>query len=319
MSWQHFSALDPELLRGECFGAYQIISEIGRGGMGVVFLAERVDGHYQSQVAIKVSRYGLDSDATVDRFDAERQFLAHLSHPNIARLLDGGTSDCGHPYLVMEYIQGADTDSYCTDRELTITEVLSLMNQVCDAVHYAHQNLIVHCDLKPANIMVTAEGVPKLIDFGVATSLKPTLLDPAVLPGKVAFEEPGRQRMPLTPEFAAPEQLYGASVTTTADVYSLGVVLYKLLTGRLPCHVDGVPQQEAAHAVTNTDAAPPSRVAPPSDQKELQGDLDRLVMKAMHKDPSQRYSSAQMLADDIARYLADQPISATKLKFLPLL
>jgi len=174
VEWITSPAFDPGSMAGQRLGAFEIIRLLDSGGMGVVFLAKRVDGHYEQQVAIKMSRLALGTNGTWQRFQAERQFLAHLQHANIARLLDGGTSADGHPYLVMEYIQGETIDKHCNSNQLSIEAILRLMGQVCKAVHYAHQNLLIHCDLKPANILVTATDEPKLLDFGIATLLQPS-------------------------------------------------------------------------------------------------------------------------------------------------
>lgn len=207
---------------GRRIGVYQIEDEIGHGGMGEVYRAVRADGQYDKQVAIKLVRVGLDTPYLVERFRHERQILASLDHPNIARLHDGGTTEEGIPYLVMELIEGTPIDQYCEQHNLDITERLQLFTQVCAAVQYAHQRLVIHRDIKPSNILVTEEGVPKLLDFGVAK-----IVDP------LGGAETTMIR-PMTPEYASPEQIRGEPITTATDVYSLGVVLYKLLTGKSP-------------------------------------------------------------------------------------
>jgi serine/threonine protein kinase len=207
---------------GRRIGAYNILEEIGRGGMGEVYRAGRADGQYEKEVAIKLVRGGYDTAAVLERFRHERQILASLDHPNIARLLDGGTTDEGIPYLVMELIEGTPIDVYCDERKLNVTERLRLFSQVCSAVQYAHQRLVIHRDIKPGNILVTKEGVPKLLDFGIAK-----ILDPAAISETTVAS-------PMTPEYASPEQIRGEPITTASDVYSLGVVLYQLLTGRSP-------------------------------------------------------------------------------------
>src|SRR5207253_391487 len=208
-----------DALAGSRIGPYKIIREIGRGGMGTVYLAARADD-FEKRVAIKLIKRGMDTDEILSRFRNERQILANLDHPNIARLLDGGTTTDGLPYFVMEYIEGQTIDEYCEARKLATAERLQLFRMVCGAVHYAHQNLVVHRDLKPSNILVTPEGVPKLLDFGIAKILSPTGgLETTLIHA-------------LTPEYASPEQLRGQAVSTASDVYSLGVVLYQLLTGQ---------------------------------------------------------------------------------------
>lgn len=207
---------------GRRLGAYNILEEIGRGGMGEVYRAGRADGQYEKEVAIKLVRGGYDTAAVLDRFRHERQILASLDHPNIARLLDGGTTDEGIPYLVMELIVGTPIDQYCEAHGLNITERLRLFLQVCLAVQYAHQRLVIHRDIKPGNILVTKEGVPKLLDFGIAKILDPASSSETTIAS------------PMTPEYASPEQIRGEPITTATDVYSLGVVLYQLLAGRSP-------------------------------------------------------------------------------------
>jgi serine/threonine protein kinase len=215
-------AMDVPTRAGHRIGVYQIVEEIGHGGMGEVYRAVRADGQYDKEVAIKFVRVGMDSSFVLERFRNERQILASLDHPNIAGLLDGGTTEDGIPYLVMELVEGIPIDQYCRDHQLTVPERLRLFNEVCSAVQYAHQRLVIHRDIKPSNILVTAEGVPKLLDFGIAK-----MLDPA---GGV---ETTLMR-PMTLEYASPEQIRGEAITTATDVYSLGVVLYRLLTGSSP-------------------------------------------------------------------------------------
>lgn len=207
---------------GSRIGAYNIVQEIGRGGMGEVYRAGRADGHYEKEVAIKLVRGGYDSAAVLERFRHERQILASLDHPNIARLLDGGTTEDGIPYLVMELIEGIPIDQYCDAQRLAVSERLRLFLQVCSAVQYAHQRLVIHRDIKPGNILVTRDGVPKLLDFGIAKLLDPTSTSETTMAN------------PMTPEYASPEQIRGEPITTATDVYSLGVVLYHLLTRRSP-------------------------------------------------------------------------------------
>lgn len=316
VEWIAKQTLEPDALPGQRLGAYEIVRILDSGGMGVVYLAKRVDGHYEQKVAIKMSRFGLGSEGTLQRFHAERQFLAHLQHANIARLLDGGTSADGHPYLVMEYIQGETIDKHCNVNQLSIKAILQLIDQVCNAVHYAHQNLLIHCDLKPANILVTEAGTPKLLDFGIATLLQSTQVSSTYSPADAFSSAVESTKIPFTPEFAAPEQLRGEPVTTAADVYSLGVVLYKLLSGVQPYTIRGDSLKDIANTIEKIDVQPPSTVAPEAIQKQLRGDLDNLVMKALHKNPAQRYASVREFADDVDRYLTVQPLKATKASWL---
>lgn len=316
INWQTTQILEPDLLLGKRLGAYEIVKELDSGGMGVVYLANRVDGHYQQQVAIKMIRIGCASDIAAQRFNAERQFLAHLQHSNIAQLLDGGTSADGYPYLVMEYIQGKAIDSYCISNQLTVEKILLLVRQVCIAVHYAHQNLVVHCDLKPTNILVTPNGEPKLLDFGIAKLLRPTSGSPSSTNADMRGTVDDSVATLFTPEFAAPEQLCDMPVTTATDIYSLGVVLYRLLTGKAPYKFSSYSLQDIINTVTNIDIPPPSAVAPQAIRKQLSGDLDNLVLKALQQDPAQRYSSVQAFANDIDRFLTGHPISASRLTWL---
>ena len=231
---------------GRRVGVYRLIEQIGEGGMGEVYRAERADGMYDKQVAIKFVRVGFDTKAVLERFRHERQVLASLDHPNIARLLDGGTTEEGIPYLVMELIEGIPFDQYCEIHKLNVTERLKLFLQVCSAVQYAHQHLVIHRDIKPGNILVTKEGVPKLLDFGIAK-----ILDPATGSQATAIN-------PMTPEYASPEQVRGEPITTSTDVYSLGVVLYQLLTGRSPYPQSTHVPHEYARAICEYEPERPS-------------------------------------------------------------
>ena len=234
---------------GRRIGVYQIVEEIGHGGMGEVYRATRADGQYKKEVALKLVRVGLDTPALIDRFRHERQILASLDHPNIARLLDGGTTEEGIPYLIMELIEGTPIDQYCDQLNLDVPQRLQLCLRVCGAVQYAHQRLVIHRDLKPSNILVTIEGIPKLLDFGIAK-----ILDPS------AGEETTALR-PMTPEYASPEQIRGEPITTATDVYSLGVVFYKILTGRSPYPGNTRTPFELAKIICETEPMRPSTVA----------------------------------------------------------
>jgi len=207
-------------------GAYEVIRELGHGGMGVVYLASRADDQFRQQVAIKLVKRGMDTELILSRFRNERQILANLSHPNVARLLDGGMTDAGLPYFVMEYIAGQAIDHYCDVHRLSITERLQLFCVACSAVSYAHQNLVVHRDIKPSNILITSEGIPKLLDFGIAKILDSSGADQTA-------RTLAEQRV-MTPEYASPEQARGEPITTATDVYLLGILLYELLTGHRP-------------------------------------------------------------------------------------
>jgi eukaryotic-like serine/threonine-protein kinase len=291
---------------GRMVGPYRIIATLGEGGMGRVYRAERADGTLRMSVAIKVVRRGMDSDEMLQRFRSERQILASLEHPNIARLIDGGITDDGRLYFVMEHIGGAVAiDRYCSEHELDVDARLRLFATVAAAVHYAHQSLVVHRDLKPANILVSAKGEVKLLDFGIAK-----ILDPQSL-GMTATLTRVEHRI-LTPERAAPEQIRGEPITTACDVYLLGALLYELLTGRRPYDVSSCSIAEIERIICEQSPERPS-TAVSGDRRlarRLAGDLDTIILKAMHRDPRRRYASAEALAEDIARHLDGKPVVA---------
>ena len=243
-----FAETPEDSLAGRQFGAYQIIREIGRGGLGAVYLAARADDEYRKEVAIKLVRRGLDTADILRRFRNERQILAQLDHPNIARLIDGGTTSEGLPYFVMDYVNGEPIGAYCDGHGLSTTERLKIFRKVCAAVTYAHQNLVIHRDLKPSNILVAAHGEPKLLDFGIAKLLGED--EEALAPTMAG------QRV-MTPEYASPEQVRGEKITTASDVYSLGVLLYELLTGRRPYRLKTRTAEEIARAITDQEPARP--------------------------------------------------------------
>jgi serine/threonine-protein kinase len=316
---------------GDRVGPYSVIREIGHGGMGRVFLAHRADGQFEQHVALKLVRSGPYGGEILGRFLRERQILARLQHPNIARLLDGGVTADGRPYFAMEYVAGEPITAYCDGRSLDVRHRLALFTAVCEAVQYAHQNLVVHRDLKPSNTLVTPEGQVKLLDFGIA---------------KVLHEEQDEHRAgeapltrlgsgPMTPEYAAPEQVRGEAVTTATDVYALGALAYEILTGRGPHRLSSLTAAEVERAVTEREIARPSsavgRGAPGKDgeialeaiarargtdrhrlRRELRGDLDTIVMTALQKDPARRYASAGALLEDVRRYQGGLPIAARR-------
>jgi len=282
-------------------GPYRLIRTVGEGGMGTVYLAERADGDFHQRVAIKVVRRGFDSDLVVRRFVHERQILASLEHPLIARFYDGGTTEDGQPFFVMEYIEGRTLLDYCADRGLDTRARLVLFLSVCAAVQYAHQRLVVHRDLKPGNVLVTAEGVPKLLDFGVAKVLEPRT-------GQTT-ELTMLGLRPLTPEYASPEQVRGQAVTTASDIYSLGVILYELLTGQRPYELRSRSAGEIERAVCEQAPARPSTRVPAL-RRTLAGDLDDVVLQALRKEPERRYVTVEQLAADLRKYLAGRPVSA---------
>jgi eukaryotic-like serine/threonine-protein kinase len=317
------------LLPGKRVGPYEIVEEIGVGGMGAVYRAARADGQYKQQVALKIVRADFGAENTASRFRNERQILASLDHPNIAKILDGGTTVDGLPYFVMEFVDGLPITDYCDRHKLPIDARLEIFRTVCSAVHYAHQHLVIHRDLKPSNILVTAEGIPKLLDFGIAK-----VLDPNLLPESSTMTAAGLWMM--TPEYASPEQFRGEAITTATDVYSLGLVLYELLTGhrahqfpnRAPHEIarvvfDTEPEKPSA-AIRRTEAASednkltPERVSglrsdsPEKLQHRLAGDLDNIVLKALRKEPQERYTSADQLSEDIHRHVKGLPVLARK-------
>jgi tetratricopeptide (TPR) repeat protein len=296
------NAQDPQDLR---IGPYRILAQAGRGGMGVVYHAVR-DDDYRQEVAIKLVRAGADSDFLIDRFRLERQALALLNHPNIARLLDGGTTPDGRPYLVMEWVEGRPINEHCQTHDLGLRERLKLFLDVGEAVEHAHRNLVVHRDLKPSNILITTEGRPKLLDFGIAKIFSTEGSD------LLAMTLAGTRL--LTPHYASPEQVRGEVVTTATDVYSLGAVLYEILTGSRPLKVDSGALQEVERAVCTQEPLPPSATPGTSgvNARELRGDLDNIVLKSLQKEPQRRYGSVNQFCDDIRFYLAGRPVVARK-------
>lgn len=304
-------------------GDYQIVRQMGEGGMGTVYLAVRADQEYKQQVAIKVIRKGMDSKEIVARFRRERQILASLDHPNIAKLMDGGSTEDGLPYFVMEFIQGTPLTDYCEQRQLTTEQRLQLFRSVCSAVQFAHQNLIVHRDLKPANILVTSDGIPKLLDFGIAK-----LLDPKAYSAELPATE--SEVRVMTPEYGSPEQVKGDPITTATDIYSLGVILYELLAGRRPYRFTGRNQMELYRVICEQEPEKPSTAAtrkqdsdvhranvsrntnPEKLRKELSGDLDNIILMALRKEPQNRYVSAEAFSEDVRRYLEGHPVQARK-------
>ncbi len=299
---------------GQIVGAYKLESEIGRGGMGAVYLASRADEAYDKKVAIKLIKRGLDTDEIVRRFRYERQILAGLEHPNITRLLDGGSTDDGLPFLVMDFVDGQPLNKFADERKLTVRDRLQIFLQICSAVAYAHQSLVIHRDLKPSNILVTDDGSPKLLDFGIAKLTATDGVDQTLEKTANAFQA-------LTPEYASPEQVGGMPVTTASDIYSLGVILYELLTGHRPFTFKTRTADEVNRILTDTSPTKPSSVCrmrglnvemqnPQSVVRTLQGDLDNIVLLAMRREAERRYSSVEQFAADIRRYLDGLPVIA---------
>jgi serine/threonine-protein kinase len=300
---------DPILHRR--IGAYRIDRELGRGGMGAVYLARRDDGQFRRRVAVKVIRGGADAVELYRRFESERQILATLDHPNIARLLDGGATDDGLPYLVMEYVDGTSLVRSCDERRLTVNERLRLFCEAGRAVQHAHRSLVVHRDLKPSNILVDGEGRVKLLDFGIAKLLAG--------PDDPAATRTGLRH--LTPAYASPEQVLGDPITTASDVYQLGLLLCELLVGRLPYEVRALTPARAERAIAKAEPARPSalvtaeaaasrRLDPEALSRRLRGDLDAIALEALRKDPEERYASVEAMVDDVERHLRGEPIAA---------
>jgi eukaryotic-like serine/threonine-protein kinase len=327
------SDFESDPMAGARVGAYKIVREIGRGGMGAVYLAVRADSEYQKRVAIKLVKRGMDTDFILRRFRNERQILASLDHTNIARLLDGGTTETGLPYFVMEYIEGQPLYRYCDSEKLTIPERLRLFVQICHAVAYAHQNLVVHRDIKPSNIIICSDGTPKLLDFGIAKLLNPELSPDTITPTATAMRL-------MTPEYASPEQVRGEQATPASDIYSMGVLLYELLTAHRPYHFPSRSPHEIARVICEEEPEHPSRVISRNEgiipldtagsgeastldfickmrggtlesvRRDLAGDLDNITLKALRKEPGRRYTSVERLREDIARHLEGRPVSA---------
>ena len=311
------AAKDPFI--GRAFGVWTITRRLAGGGMGAVFLAERADRQYAQTVAIKVMAAQLLATEAIGRFRAERQILANLNHPYIAQLIDGGSTDDGLPYLVMEYVDGLPIDQHCDDNKLSIDQRLGLFRKVCAAVDYAHRNLVVHRDLKPNNILVDANGNPKLLDFGIAK-----LLEAEAYQQTMAVTREGMRAM--TPEYASPEQVRGEPISVATDVYALGILLYKLMTGASPYGVPLVTARDYEAAIIESDPRKPSTAVSAAGtpdtiftsrsvsldrlRKQLAGDLDNIALKALQKEPERRYATASTLSDDIGRYLAHEPILA---------
>jgi eukaryotic-like serine/threonine-protein kinase len=296
---------------GARIGAYKIVRELGAGGMGVVYLAVRADEAFKRVAALKIIRSSFASSQMIDRFRQERQILASLDHPNIARILDGGTTDDGLPYFVMDYVDGLPLNVFCNNHRANLNQRLNLFRQACQAVHYLHTNRIVHRDLKPANILVTSEGMVKLLDFGIARLL----------------DDNGEKRLKTAPmmttDYASPEQMNSKPTSTATDIYSLGAILYELLTGSLPHNTRGLPISAAIETVTREEVVRPSaRVTAPNEMKSresavelrghLRGDLDSILLTALRKEPERRYASVNALAGDLQSYQSGRPVAARK-------
>ena len=322
---------DDDSFIGMQFGAYKIERKIGTGGMAHVYLARRADNEFNQTAALKIIKRGMDTEEIIKRFKHERQTLANLDHQNIAKLIDGGTTERGLPFFLMEYIDGIPITEYCDHNKLSVDQRLELFIKVCSAVNYAHQNLIVHRDLKPSNILITGNGIPKLLDFGIA---------------KLLSDEHSSNTMPLTREgsklmtieYASPEQVKGGKITTASDIYSLGVLLYELLTGHLPHNFKNKFPHEIEKVITSVYPEKPSTIITKSSKtynedgelnevsaeeisklrssnveklkRRLSGDIDKIILMALKKEPERRYSSVQQLSEDISHYVEGRPVSA---------
>lgn len=305
-----FTSPDPKLNSrvGTEVGRYRILGELGAGGMGTVFLAERSDGEFEQRVAIKIINSSVSSAELLRRFRNERQILATLDHPNIAHLIDGGTTGDGQPYLVMEYIEGSSIIEFVAAKNLSIDERLDLFREVCSAVSFAHQKLVIHRDLKPSNVFVTLDGTVKLLDFGIAKLLNSD-----------SSNETRTQAFAFTPEYASPEQVRGETLSTATDIYSLGVILFELLTGSRPFELANKNIAEMIHTLTESAPPTPSAVTGRDDAgnslrngPRLKGDLDNIVLMALRKEPERRYRSVEQLSEDIRRHFKGLPVFAAQ-------
>lgn len=304
-------------MTGRRIGVYRVTGLVGQGGMGAVYRASRDDHQFHKEVAIKLVKGGLGPDFALQRFRRERQILARLEHPNIARLLDGGTTEEGWPYLVMEYIEGQPINEYCAANSLSVAQRLDLFQSVCAAVQYAHKNLIIHRDIKPGNILVAQDGTPKLLDFGIAKLLNPEITADTF--GNDLAKTATAMRV-MTPAYASPEQARGETISTATDTYSLGVVLYELLTGTLPYEINAHSLVEIERAICETEPLSPSKAVlnrtTQADKNrrrlssELEGDLDNIILMALRKEPERRYASVEQFSEDIRRHLVGLPVGA---------
>jgi hypothetical protein len=287
---------------GRRIGPFRVLGLLGQGGMGAVYVAQREDAEFHQRVAIKLLSHALGAPEAIARFRDERQILAALEHANIVRLLDGGSTEDGLPYLVMEHIEGAAITRYAEQQRLPVRARIELVRQVCGALQYAHQNLVVHRDIKPSNILIDASGAPKVLDFGIAKLLAPV--------GR--FEREARTRTGFamfTPEYASPEQARGDAVSTATDVYSVGAVLYELVTGE-PAQRAAGSALDVLRVICEVDPPRPSSVAPAARRRDLAGDLDNIILKALNKEPGRRYASMEQLSDDLGRWLDGLPVTA---------
>lgn len=306
-AFEHFSS-GSNIRIPEHIGEYKIVREIGRGGMGAVYEAVRSGENFSQRVALKVIKRGMDTDAIVSRFRYEQQILSSLEHPNIARFLNGGITKDNLPFYAMEFVEGEFIDDYCKNRDLGVDERLKLFRKVCEAVQFAHQNLIIHRDIKPKNILVTKVGIPMLLDFGIGK---------IITPDSSGEEGTATQFGMMTPDFASPEQIRGTKIGTPSDIYSLGVVLFQLLTGEKPFRIKSNSQIEMQRAVLETAPTKPSSVknskANVPNPEFLDKDIDNIILKAIRKEPKDRYSSVQEFSEDIRRHLDELPVFARPL------
>ncbi len=300
---------EPAAVINQKIGVYEIVAELGFGGMGAVYLATRADGKFEQRVAIKMLKREFNTEKIRRNFQREKEILATLAHPNIATLLDAGTTADGIPYLVMEYVEGRAIDEFCQRRKLSLNARLKLFNKVCEAVAFAHRNLIIHRDLKPSNILVTKDGEPKLLDFGISKLLDAEAEDANIITNLVA----------MTPQYASPEQIKGEPVTTATDVYSLGVVLFKILTESFPYNFGNKTDGNLFREITEAAPTLPSEVALISESPilpyQLKGDLDNIVLKSLRKEPERRYKTVEQFSADLWRYVDGLPVLARPATF----
>lgn len=296
-------------LEGEIFGRYRLLRKLGAGGMGVVYLADRIDGEYDQKVALKILQNRFQHESFIQKFKNEKQILANLIHPNIVRILDGGTSEHDWPYIVMEYVEGINITDYISEQALSLKEKLTLFVRLCNVISFAHQNLIIHRDIKPANILVDKAGDLKLLDFGIAKLINAD-----------SQNTQETQQIMLTPDYASPEHITGSPLRASSEVYSLGVMLYEIITGNNPFDYKGKNISEIIKTVSKSEPLPPSKLLEKkmgvrSEVQKLKGDIDNICLQSLRKDPKERYQSVDFFSQDIVRYLNNRPVAATKGKW----
>lgn len=296
-------------LEGEIFGQYRLLRKLGSGGMGVVYLAERIDGEYDQKVALKILQNRFQHESFIQKFKNEKQILANLIHPNIVRILDGGTSKHDWPYLVMEYVEGISITDFISEEDLSLKEKLKLFERLCQVISFAHQNLIIHRDIKPVNILVNKDGELKLLDFGIAKLINSD-----------SQNTHETQQIMLTPDYASPEHITGSLLSASSEVYSLGVLLYEMITGSNPFDYHGKNISEIIETICKVEPLPPSallekKLGARSEVQKLKGDIDNICLQSLRKNPKERYQSVYLLSQDILKFLNNHPVTATKGKW----